>query len=404
MPAFAAVVLGSLGSPGLPVTTQTASLEPGQADARTTQTAAVELPATWARPPREARGIWLTGTDLMAGREAVDQQLQSIANANFNTVMLDTWLRGYVLYPGSRLVPQLPAAVASGDPIKDAVERAHALGMRADAWPEYGFYAYHTMDAPSDPSRGPLLDKHPHLIARNADGGDFLHNATFGDYYSLCPANPESHLLLGQIIAESVAKYPFDGVNLDRLRFPTGEYCHCSWCKHTSQKDTGLPLARFDAGTSEALKWLEWKREQNAQGVTTIRKLIHEARPGLPITAYVVGPDEMNEKAQSWDLWVSRGLVEAVAVSMYGADIRPTMQRVLPLLGGRTDKLVCAISCDLPHTSLYLRNIAWGREAAALGQFTWHAGKVQDDLPGLVAGPYAAPALWPLDPNTNQGR
>jgi cytochrome c nitrite reductase small subunit len=77
----------------------------------------------------------------------------------------------------------------------------------------------------------------------------------------------------------------------------------------------------FPAGSDGANKFLQWKREQTAKAVDRISRDVRAVRPHLPITSYVVGPAEMDNKAQSWDLWASRGLVDAVAVSMYGADI-----------------------------------------------------------------------------------
>jgi len=117
----------------------------------------------------------------------------------------------------------------------------------------------------------------------------------------------------------------------------------------------------------------------------------------MPITSYVVGPDEMDSRAQSWD---TRGdLLDGIAVSMYGADIRPSALRAGQLLGKDAGKLICAISCE-QESAAYLRNIEAARAFRPLGQYTWHLGAIDDDFGGLRAGPYARPAksLLPATP------
>ena len=97
----------------------------------------------------------------------------------------------------------------------------------------------------------------------------------------------------------------------------------------------------------------------------------------------------MNDKSQAWDLWMSRKLLSAVAVSMYVKDIRQTIDDALPLLGDDSSRLLCAIACDSDKTiEIYLRNIETARKYHAMGQVTWYSDAVLDDLAALKAGPY----------------
>lgn len=372
------------------------ALEPGQAEAQTSETRVTDVPTTWTSPAKEARAIWITGDELMKPREEVLAKLDALADTHFNAVFLDTYFRGYVIYPGSALVPQNPQAAPMGDILKWVVDEAHKRGLQVHNWPEYGCYAYHTMDAKADKSRGALLDKHPELTAKTATGATFLHNDQFGDFYSLCPANPESFKLLSQLYVEMMTRYNFDGLNLDRMRFPSHDYCYCDYCKEHFKKDTGLDLVAFDKDTTGAAKFLDWKRHKLADGVEMVVKAVRAARPDANMTAYVVGPDEMDEKAQSWDLWVKRGLLDAIGVSMYGPDIRPTVVKAKALLGDHANLLVAAINAGLPDTSFLLRNIGYARESTPLGQFMWYAADAMDDLDELKAGPYEQKAEWPL--------
>jgi uncharacterized lipoprotein YddW (UPF0748 family) len=273
------------------------------------------------------------------------------------------------------------------------VEESHQRGLRAEAWMEYGFYAYFTADATKDPSMGAILDKNPELLSVDPKGAKFIHRS-FGDFYSLCPSNPKSHEVLAGLCAEVVKKYPVDGINLDRIRYAASDYCYCAYCKGAFHKDTGIELKEFEAGSGEAMAWLVWKREQTAKAVATIAKAVRSARPGLAITSYVVGPDEMDDKAQGWDLWVKEGSVDALAVSMYGADIEPAARKALALLGGDKEKLICAINAGM-KTDIFASNVEVARRYGGRGQFIWHYGDFVDDLEALVRGPYQREARWP---------
>jgi len=369
------------------------TLEPGQADTRVTATAPVSLPTEWSHPPIEARGVWMIGSELMGSTESLVRKLDALQEAGFNEVMLDTWLRGYVTYPGSAYVPQHSQAKGR-DPLAWIIPEIRRRGMLATAWPSYGFYAYYTRDAQNDPSMGPVLDRHPDLAAEQPDGRKALHNPTLGDFYSLCPANPRSHEFLASLFVEQMTKYPFDGLNLDRMRFPSADYCHCAYCREAFRRDTGMELASFPERGTEAKRFLEWKREQNARSVARVVEAVRKARPDAFITAYAVPPAEMDSRAQSWDLWMKRGLLDAIAVSMYEPDIDPAARRAIELLCG-SSRLICAINAE-HDSAIYLSNVEKTRSITRLGQYTWYTGTVMDDIEGLKSGPYAKPATSPL--------
>jgi hypothetical protein len=270
--------------------------------------------------------------------------------------------------------------------------------MRVGLWLEYGFYGYHTVDASQDSSMGPLLDRHPEYLSVDSSGARFLHNRSWGDYYLLCPSNPAVHEVIAQIAAEAAGRYDCDEVNLDRIRYGGDNYCYCPYCRRQFLEDTGLKLDVFDRGSTQSQAFLHWKRAQLVKAVSRITSTVRAARPGVTMTAYVVSPFEMDAKAQSWDLWIRHGHVDAVAVSMYGADIRSSCEAALRLLDDRGSAMVCAVSCEQAGP-VYLSNIGLSRRYSALGQATWFAGAVEDDVPGLLSGPYAQPAISPFAAN-----
>jgi len=369
--------------------------EPGQREAQQRDTAGKVI-TEFTHPAVEARGIWLASRDMVLPKEELRRRLDDLEAANFNAVLIDTYFRGYVAYPGSEIVPQFPDFKGE-DILGWLIDEVRARGMRPEFWMEYGFYSYFTPDATKDKSMGPILDAHPELLSVDDAGARFIHRS-FGDFYSICPSNPKSHDILARTFAEAVRKYPaVMGVNLDRIRYAESNYCYCDYCRKHFQHDTGIALSKFQPGSAEAKKFLEWKRAQTVKAVETIAAAIRAARPGIAVTSYVVGPDEMDSKAQAWDLWMQKGLLDAVAVSMYGADIRPAAARAIELLGPNRRKLIAAISCG-QEPAVYLSNIEISRSFGGLGQYTWHFGDVFDDIDGLKSGPYSQPATSPAAP------
>jgi len=182
----------------------------------------------------EERGIWLNRSELFSPKKDLLNFLDELKKAHFTSVYINTYFRGSVIYPDSRYLPQFDE-VSEPDVIKWLLPEIKKRGLRAEAWVEYGFYAFHTPDATQTEDRGVFLNKHPELAAVSSDGTPFLHNEKWGDFYSLCPANPRSHELLTGIFLEIMERYPFDGLNLDRIRFPNENFCFALFAKKSSK-------------------------------------------------------------------------------------------------------------------------------------------------------------------------
>src|SRR4051812_24724140 len=137
---------------------------------------------------------------MLLPRAEIAAKLDVLKAANFNLVLIDTYFRGFVAYPGSAILPQYPE-FHGDDVVGWMIEQAHARGMQAHLWMEYGFYSYFSKDAAIDLSMGPILDRDPDLLSVDFAGHKFIHRV-FGDFYSICPSNPKSHELLASIYVE----------------------------------------------------------------------------------------------------------------------------------------------------------------------------------------------------------
>lgn len=332
----------------------------------------------------EVRGVWLDKAEILEGREKLTARLDRLSSAGFTAVYVATQVRGFVTYAGSAILPQWKEqATADAEIMPWLVSAIHERAMKAQAWPEYGFYAYWTPDATKDPGRGPMLDRHPELTARMADGSLHLAQEKIGHFYSLCPSNPESHELLAALYMEMLDKFPFDGLNLDRVRYPDGRYCHCDYCQATFLKDTGTTLAVFDKGTTEAAALDRWRKDRTREFVKLISGKVRARFPGRLVTSCVVSPDLIDEKGQDWPSWVRAGHLDAIMPMIYGANITPALDFLRTTFpdGGPVEP---GLSAETGWET-FSRQVRQVRDAGWPGVTVWWAGSVDPMLPRIGA-------------------
>ena len=342
----------------------------------------------------EERGVWLNRSELFLPRNDLIHLLDSLKEAHFTSVYIDTYFKGCVIYPQSKYLPQYPD-VSEPDILSWLIPEIKKRGMHVEAWVGYGFYAWHTKDAAQTSDRGAFLTKYPELTAIAADGTPYLHNKDWGDFFSLCPANPKSHKLLGDLFVEILKRYPFDGLNLDRIRFPNETFCFCDYCKGHFKKDTGLDLKLYEKGSEEYRKFIEWRKDQLTGFMETNVPRFRAVRPGLCITLDALPPDMMDSHAQPWDVWLGKGYLDAALPMLYGEydfENRVKTVRQFP----KWDMIFCGIDAHNLSPDKVQAQIRFLKDQGARGCVLWYSGQIRDDLPYLKSGPFSRPAATPL--------
>lgn len=173
-------------------------------------------------PKYEVRAVWLTtigGLDwphnYAQGKQTMEKQkkefvniLDKLKSANINTVLLQTRIRGTVIYP-SDLEPWdgcmsgIPGKSPGYDPLAFAIEECHKRGMEIQAWivtvPVGKWNALGCKN---------IRRKHPKLIIKDGAEG------------YMDPDNPMASIYIADICKEIVGKYDIDGIHLDYIRYP----------------------------------------------------------------------------------------------------------------------------------------------------------------------------------------
>lgn len=353
---------------------------------------------------REIRGVWIDKSDVYKRKESMLAMFDKLTAAHFNLVCLPVMHRGEVLYPKSKYLPQdKKAAALDKDILQWLINQAHQRGLIVESWPEFGFYAYWTKDATKDTSRGVILDKYPALTAIDINGQPYLHNQAWGDFYSFCPSNPKSYRIMINLLCEPIKKYRparrshlgaggFDGLNLDRIRYPTKDFCFCPYCKKQFKKDTGLELTKESLANIETQqKFYSWRKQQLNKFMAQVSKKARSINPNLLITADVWTPDEIDGKGQDWPTWLKQKYIDIAIPMMYYENITQGLTDSVNL-APTSRQILAGISAEVNSSEQLGNQIELARQKNCGGVVVWYLGKLDDDLDYLSSTVFKNPS------------
>ena len=137
--------------------------------------------------------------------------LDKLQEANFNTVLFQTRLRGDVIYPSALecFAESLTGHTGQNpgyDPLKFAIEECHRRGMEIHAW---------MVAIPIGNKRQVGLQGKQSVVRKHPE----LCKQFRGSWY-LDPGNPGTAGYLSLMVREIVANYDIDGIHLYYIRYP----------------------------------------------------------------------------------------------------------------------------------------------------------------------------------------
>ncbi len=274
-------------------------------------------------PKYETRAVWVTtlfGLDWpktkatdeegrKRQKEELRQLLDRLQAARINTVLLQTRVRGSVIYP-SAIEPWDVCLTGQYDrdpgydPLAFAIEEAHKRGMELHAWvvsvPAFKQEVARRM------GRRSLLKTHPELLKKHE-----------GTYY-LDPALPQSAGYLASICREIASNYDVDGIHLDYIRYP----------ENAQRFPDAQNHKRMGKGQSKA----NWRRENINRMVKAVHEAVRTAKPWVKLSSSPVGKyrDTRRQSSKGWNcydavfqdakLWLNKGWQDMLFPMMYFTD------------------------------------------------------------------------------------
>lgn len=250
--------------------------------------------------------------------------MQRIAKANFNTVMVAAYRDGMALWP-SRLAPVDPL-YSSFDPVAAAIAIGEELGLEVHAW----FNAFDAGVAGADGSLPPLVVARRSWAAVGQDGK--IPSASEGQRCFLSPAHPEVQAYLISLVQEFCASHAVAGMYFDYLHYPYGRtvpYDYNPVVEERAKADLGFApkTIRLDMGKWNA--WFQWRTTDLTAFVARLSAAVRDTAPGTMVSAAVYpNADAVLTRMQDWSAWAHSGYMDFV-VQLTTSDEPATFSTVI---------------------------------------------------------------------------
>ena len=200
-------------------------------------------------PKHEIRAVWLTTVKSLdwPRTKAVDDAsaekqraelcsiLDKLQRANINTVVLQTRVRGSVIYPSSiepwdECLTGTPCKSPGYDPLQFAINECHSRGMELHCWivciplgdtkKQAGF------------KERALPERFPSMCRKASDN------------WFMRPDNPETGDYIASICYEIASNYDVDGISLDYIRYPEKSYKYTDDCSASERRENITRIVR----------------------------------------------------------------------------------------------------------------------------------------------------------------
>ena len=271
----------------------------------------------------EIRAAWITtigGLDwptvkatsaygIKRQKEELCKQLDMLKEANFNTVLFQTRLRGDVIYPSIYETFAESLAGKTGrnpgyDPLKFAIEECHKRGMEIHAW---------MVCIPAGNDRQVKLLGKQSVVKKKPTMCIHFKRAWYLD-----PGNPETAKYLAAIAKEITMNYDIDGIHLDYIRYP----------ENGENFPDGKTFRKYGKGKTIS----QWRRDNITSIVKEIYNDVKRIKPWVKVSSSPVGKynDTRRYSSKGWNafnavyqdakLWLETGIHDAVFPMMYFRD------------------------------------------------------------------------------------
>ena len=272
-------------------------------------------------PKHEYRAVWLTTIkgldwpkeeargDYAMQREHLCRVLDSLQAININTILLQTRVRGDVIYP-SAIEPYAPVFTGRHDvgpdydPLAFAIEECHKRGMQLHAW----LVTIPLGDALYVKGHGSRsLPRHKPAQCTKFKGSWYME-----------PSHPATAEHLGNLVEEIVTRYDVDGIHFDYIRYPEGNENYPDWTLYNKNR----------RGMSKAA----WRRDNITRLMSAMYARVKSIKPWVCVSAATLGKhdDVARYSSYGWNAyhtvhqeaqeWMRRGIVDAIFPMLYYTD------------------------------------------------------------------------------------
>jgi uncharacterized lipoprotein YddW (UPF0748 family) len=271
-------------------------------------------------PKQEIRAVWLTtvfGLDWPshpatgeAGRirqqEELCTLLDLLKDANFNTVFVQTRLRGDVIYrsqiePAAKVFSGKYGTLPGYDPLAFAIDECHRRGMECHAF----IVTYPAGSAKTVEEQGALsvVKRRPELCLQHE-----------GSWY-MDPGQPGTTDYILSIVQEIVGQYDVDGIQFDYIRYP--------------ENARSFPDDNSHAAYGDGMSLSDWRRENINRLMSRVYDWVKACKPWVQVSSSPLGKYSRNARTpnagwtayddvyQDPKAWLQAGKHDMIVPMMY---------------------------------------------------------------------------------------
>ncbi len=259
--------------------------------------------------PGEFRAVWdHDATGWFPGDW--DRTAAFLKNSGINVVFVNATWAGLAHY-ASEYVPSSFTFANYGDQLAQAIKACRKHGLEIHAW-----LVCWTLENSREELTKPLL------------GGERLqHDAKGKEKLWMNPAHPANRRHHFDLIREILASYDVDGIHLDYIRYPGGEWCYSAYTRQRFEAETGIMTATWPADVLDGGRHQDtfkaWRASVITSFVRETRELVRAQKPGTKLSAAVWGgyPQIISSIGQDWGAWIKEDLLDFVTPMNYANDL-----------------------------------------------------------------------------------
>lgn len=301
----------------------------------------------------QVRGLWVSRA-AMSSPSTIVQVVDDAAANGYQTLIVQVRGRGDAYYrskfePRAAALAQQPAEF---DPLATTIRLAHARGLQVHAWIAVNLVASAT-DPPTAPSH--ILTRHPEWLMVPRSLGQELHGAdplspgylgrltrvlrtrssdVEGLYVSPIPPDAAVHMVA--VALDIVRSYEIDGLHLDYIRYPAGDFDYSRAALAAFRDDTwrfveANERARLDRVARDDVfawvdmfpaRWAAFRRARLTSMVQRLRTAVRSEKPTIVFSAAVRpnAEEAATVRFQDWRLWLDEGLIDVAVPMIYTND------------------------------------------------------------------------------------
>jgi uncharacterized lipoprotein YddW (UPF0748 family) len=299
---------------------------------------------------KEVRALWVLRASLESP-DAIRRMVASASANGFNTLFVQVRGRGDAYFrQGVELrAPGLSTQPDAFDPLAETLARAHEAGIGVHAWVNVN----HVSSAAELPaSREHVIYEHPEwlmvprelapeVLGIDVRSPEYLGrlarwtraNATTVEGLYVSPVHTDAAAHVVSIVSDLATRYALDGVHLDYVRYPAGDFDYGRATLHVFESEMRPRVPASERARVEALQeidpfawpeafpaeWRLFRQSRLTALVTRIRTAVKTVRPAALVSAAVVPDAEaaLQDKLQDWRTWLENGFIDALCPMAY---------------------------------------------------------------------------------------